>query len=283
MAGKAKRKLDYAGWSTDIFDNDTKIDKLLDAQGWIGFSIYFYLCQKAFGSDGYFYKWGFDDCASTARKMGGGIGSGTVRETVGYCLQIGLFDKRLFEGWGVLTSKGIQRSYWAVARLRRDKSVYKKLWLLETTECEGIVFVPLICDMSATNDDSQSTNVDMSNTNDTVVKSSVVNNNTCAPEPHDSNFAKEEQLKKDFEIIYGIYPKKKGKTVAFANYKQWVGKGKDVGGKKYRLTNRQIYLAVKRYIKQQEEDGKDDLQYWKNFDTLMGRQLLDYVEESDRK
>ncbi|MBD5545830.1 MAG: DUF4373 domain-containing protein [Lachnospiraceae bacterium] len=283
MAGKAKRKLDYAGWSTDIFDNDTKIDKLLDAQGWIGFSIYFYLCQKAFGSDGYFYKWGFDDCASTARKMGGGIGSGTVRETVGYCLQIGLFDKRLFDRWGVLTSKGIQRSYWAVARLRRDKSVCEKLWLLETTECEGIVFVPLICNMSATNDNSQSTNADMSNTNDTVVKGSVVNNNTCAPEPHDSNFAKEEQLKKDFEIIYGIYPKKKGKTVAFANYKQWVGKGKDVGGRKYRLTNRQIYLAVKNYIKQQEDEGKDDLQYWKNFDTLMGRQLLDYVEESDRK
>ena len=103
-------------------------------------------------------------------------------------------------------------------------------------------------------------------------------NNICAPESHDSNFDKEEQLKKDFEIIYGIYPKKKGKTVAFANYKLWVGNGKDVGGKRYKLTNRQIYLAVKRYIKQQEESGQDDLQYWKNFDTLMGRQLLDYVE-----
>ena len=109
-------------------------------------------------------------------------------------------------------------------------------------------------------------------------------NNICAPESHDSNFDKEEQLKKDFEIIYEIYPKKKGKTVAFANYKQWVSeKGKDVGGKRYRLTNRQIYLAVKKYIRQQEEAGQDDLQYWKNFDTLMGRQLLDYVEVEDGK
>ena len=109
-------------------------------------------------------------------------------------------------------------------------------------------------------------------------------NNICAPESHDSNFDKEEQLKKDFEIIYGIYPKKRGKTVAFANYKQWVSKtGKDVGGKRYRLTNRQIYLAVKKYIRQQEEAGQDDYQYWKNFDTLMGRQLLDYVEVEDGK
>ena len=109
-------------------------------------------------------------------------------------------------------------------------------------------------------------------------------NNICAPESHDSNFDKEEQLQKDFEIIYALYPKKRGKTVAFTNYKQWVSKaGKDVGGKRYRWTNRQIYLAVKKYIRQQEEAGQDDYQYWKNFDTLMGRQLLDYVEVEDGK
>lgn len=113
------------------------------------------------------------------------------------------------------------------------------------------------------------------------------NNNICAAEPHDDEPANEdqeqhvsrdEQLRSDFEIIYGIYPKKRGKTVAFANYKLWVGKGKDVGGKRYKLTNRQIYKAVQKYIRQQEEAGQDDYQYWKNFDTLMGRQLLDYVD-----
>ena len=109
-------------------------------------------------------------------------------------------------------------------------------------------------------------------------------NNICAPEPHDTKSDKESQLQKDFEIIYALYPKKRGKTVAFTNYKQWVSKaGKDVGGKRYRLTNRQIYLAVKKYIRQQEEAGQDDYQYWKNFDTLMGRQLLDYVEVEDGK
>lgn len=175
MAGRPKRKLDYAGWSVDIFDNDTKIDKLLDAQGWIGFSIYFFLCLKAFGSDGYFYKWGFDDCASTARKMSGGVGSGTIREVVGYCLQIGLFDRRLFDEWGVLTSKGIQRSFWTVAKSRRDKTVFRELWLLKESECEGIIFVPFFDDMSATNDHLRATNDDVSATNDTVVKKSKVN------------------------------------------------------------------------------------------------------------
>ena len=116
------------------------------------------------------------------------------------------------------------------------------------------------------------------------------NNNICAAEPHDDEpenedqekqASRDEQLRSDFEIIYGIYPKKRGKTVAFANYKLWVGKGKDVGGKKYKLTNRQIFKAVQKYVRQQEEAGQDDYQYWKNFDTLMGRQLLDYVDWED--
>ena len=152
MAGKPKKKLDYAGWSVDLFDNDTKMDKLLDAQGWNGFGIYFYLCQKAYGSEGYFYKWGYDDCASTARKMGGGIGSGTVKETVDYCLQIGLFDKGLFDRWGVLTSKGIQRRYWAVASERRDKTVYMEYWLLQDEECKGCFKVALFEHCEPTNE-----------------------------------------------------------------------------------------------------------------------------------
>ena len=105
MAGRSKKRIDYSGWSVDIFSNDTKIDKLLDAQGWEGFGVYFYLCQMAFGGEGYFYEWCYDLCATTARKMGGGVGAGTVKETVDYCLRIGLFDKGLFDRWGVLTSR----------------------------------------------------------------------------------------------------------------------------------------------------------------------------------
>lgn len=131
MAGRPpKRGIDYAGWSVDLFDNDTKIDKLLDAQAWDGFGVYFYLHQRTYGGDGYFYKWGYDDCASTARKMGGGIGSGTVKEAVDYCLQIGLFDKRLFDRWGVLTSRGIQKRYCMAIKDRDVKTVFAEYWLL---------------------------------------------------------------------------------------------------------------------------------------------------------
>ena len=171
MAGRPKQGIDYAGWSVDIFDGDKKIDKLLDAKGWKGFGIYFFLCQRAYKINGYYYEWGYDDCATTARKMGGGINSGTVKETVDYCLQVDLFDKRLFDEWGVLTSRGIQRRFWAVLSERRSKTVYQEYWLLKPEECKGLVKVSLKSDVQPTNSNVQSTNDDMSH-----IKKSKVNN-----------------------------------------------------------------------------------------------------------
>ena len=289
MAGKPKKRIDYAGWSVDMFSNDSKMDKLLDAQGWIGFGIYFYLCQMAFGGEGYYYEWCYDLCASTARKMGGGVGAGTVKETVDYCFQIGLFNKGLFDRWGVLTSRGIQKSYLVVlkSKNRRGTEIYKEYWLLDTSKKEdyqGVIFIHKNSQLLEANNDSLGENAQLleANNDSLTQKESKGNksNNICAPKPHDND----DQLLKNFEIIYKIYPKKRGRTVAFANYKQWISsKGKDIGGKRYRLTNRQIYLAVKKYVRQQEESGNDDLQYWKNFDTLMGRQLLDYVDLEEGK
>lgn len=172
MAGRPKRGIDYSSWSVDIFDSDTKIDKLLDSKGWIGFGIYFYLCQRAYGSDGYFYKWSYDDCATTARKMGGGINSGTVKETVSYCLQIDLFDKRLFDRWGVLTSRGIQRRYWVVLSERRSKTVYGEYWLLADKECKGLVKVGQNNDVQPSNGDYEPANDDVQAIKESKVKDS---------------------------------------------------------------------------------------------------------------
>ena len=98
--------------------------------------------------------------------------------------------------------------------------------------------------------------------------------NTCAEEPHD----REEDLEHNFDILYALYPKKKGRTNAFLEYKQWVSKnGKMVGNRRCHLTNEQLYKAIKKYVQQQQESNTE-LQYYKNFDTLMGRQILDYVE-----
>lgn len=139
MGRKPKAGLDFAGWSVSMFDGDTKIDKLLDSHGWKGFGIYFFLCQMAYKFDGYFYRWCFDDSATTARRMGAGITSASVEETVRTCLRIGLFDSRTFDEWGILTSRGIQKSF-CIAINRRDvKSVIQEYWLLTDSETSELV------------------------------------------------------------------------------------------------------------------------------------------------
>lgn len=59
--------------------------------------------------------------------------------------------------------------------------------------------------------------------------------------------------------------------------KKWL-KGRMINGERVKLTNRQMYIGVRNYVRQQEREQPDQ-QYWKNFDTLMGQSLLDYLEE----
>lgn len=86
------------------------------------------------------------------------------------------------------------------------------------------------------------------------------------------------ELEKNFQILYDSYPKKKGRTEAFGRYKLWVTTGKDVNGKKIKVTNKQIWNAIAKY-KHEMEQKETDLQFYKNFDTFLGKQLLDYVKE----
>ena len=97
--------------------------------------------------------------------------------------------------------------------------------------------------------------------------------NICSPEP--------DEREQNFEKIYAIYPKKRGRTRAFSNYCLWL-KGRTVNGKRIKLTNREMYLAVYRYVEQRKAGGTE-LEYYKNFDTLMGSQLLDYVEDAENE
>ncbi len=145
MSNTLKGGIDYAGWKTDIFDNESSpIDDLLDAQGWVGFGVYFFLCQRAYKTDGYFYRWNFNNAASTARKMGGGVKADTVKQVVSLCLQKGLFDNRLFDREGILTNREIQTRYMLAIekRSKNARTINKGYWLLEKKETKAYVIIP---------------------------------------------------------------------------------------------------------------------------------------------
>lgn len=263
MAGRPKQGIDYSGWSVDMFDSDTKIDKLIDSKGWIGFGIYFYLCQKAYQSNGYFYTWSYDDCATTARKMGGGISSGTVKETVSYCMQIDLFDERLFVEWGVLTSRGIQRRYWTVLQERRSKIVYDEYWLLEEKECKGLVKVSLKSDNTPANKHLQTANSDLHHIKQSKVKESkkyIVHSD----EVHDT-----ELLDDFYESIWSLYPVKKGKGKVSKAKKQTL----------QRIGYDQIKRCVERFVADMEKEHRDR-KYWMHGSTFFNSGYVDYLDSN---
>lgn len=267
MAGKSKKRIDYAGWSVDIFSNDTKIDKLLDAQSWVGFGIYFYLCQMAFGGEGYYYEWCYDLCATTARKMGGGVGAGTVKETVDYCLHIGLFDKRLFDRWGVLTSRGIQKSFLVVlkSKNRRGTEIYSELWLLDKNDedYQGVVFVHKNEQRLGVNGDSLGENEqrlgvdgDSLGQEESKGKCSKGKKNTmCAA---DANTL--------FESLWKLYPEKKGK-----------GKVSDAAKRRLlKIGFDEMSRAIDRYKAELEKDK--DWRKPQNGSTFFNSGYVDYLD-----
>ena len=87
-----------------------------------------------------------------------------------------------------------------------------------------------------------------------------------------------EQDAEDFEIIYNVYPKKRGKAKAFEYYRGFVGKGRKINGTRCKLDRRQIYLAVAAYVQEKEEAGTD-IQFYQDFSTFMNKTVLDYLPE----
>lgn len=269
-AGRPPKKgIDFAGWSVDIFDNDPKIDKLLDARGWEGFGVYFYLCQRAYGGEGYFYQWSYDDSASTARKMGCGISAGTVRETVGYCLHIGLFDKGLFDRQGILTSRGIQKRYCMAIRDRDIKEVVSEYWLLhQNEECKGLIKLPLNMDLSEENDNfpAGNSNNDRGNTNFPEQKKSKVKDSI------EQNSARVTR----FNDFFTAYPKQKNMLAAEKEYCLLLFNDQS-------LTEQELIIAAENYADAVSILGTEE-RYIKNPDRfLKDGTYLDYLDANYTK
>lgn len=118
------------------------------------------------------------------------------------------------------------------------------------------------------------------NDNDNVNDNVKDLNLSCAKDSHEADTKTIDERKKyNFEIIYKAYPKKVGKQGALDHYLGWISKkGRCINGKYRRLTNEQIFAAVKKYVKQMQDDEKD-LQYYQGFDRFMNKTILDYLEE----
>ena len=103
-----------------------------------------------------------------------------------------------------------------------------------------------------------------------------LNTNKQNTKKEDIPSSKDEELRNHFELIWNIYPNKKGKAKALQLYFNWL-KGRKINSITSKLTDEQMYYAVLAY-KKECEDNKIDIQFIKHGDTFFNTAILDYVE-----
>ena len=129
MARPRKAGLSYFPLDVDILEADYRITDLYDRYGPRGFTVYITLLCMIY-REGYYLE---IPMQSLERQLGRVLGNRwfdkrILPEVIGFCGELGLFDKGLLQQ-GVLTSAGIQRRYQEATK--RNKTQIRKYRLLE--------------------------------------------------------------------------------------------------------------------------------------------------------
>ena len=185
MARPRKLGLDYFPLDVDIFEND----KLFDVQiehGFLGEVIYLRLLCLVY-KNGYYYK--FDSVDKLSARFIKSIGNRwigkkkTVNDVIRTIVDVGLFDKQLFQS-NVLTSQGIQHRYEKVTGRRQSNR--NDYWLIADNAIDNI------------NDVNNAEYVDNNAVN--------VDNNPINVCSNATNQIKANEIKNNIPIVQSIYP-----------------------------------------------------------------------------
>ena len=129
-----KRGIDYFPLDVD-FLQDTKIRKIMRSNGTGSIAILISLLSSIYKDNGYFTKWDSDIPFLVADEVG--ASEGAVSEVVNKSVQVGFFDKELYEKYKILTSKGIQKRYMRVAEKRKSIELFREYLLLELVNVDN--------------------------------------------------------------------------------------------------------------------------------------------------
>ena len=143
------------------FPLDCKLDEkfeLIEAEyGLKGFAIVVKLYQRIYGGHGYYCEWSDDIALIFAKSLGfSSIGANGFLESaerssdsgrpknlidhvVTACIRRGIFSKQLFDKYGILTSRGVQRNFLQIVRNRKEVEMKKEYLLLSDAEIKGNV------------------------------------------------------------------------------------------------------------------------------------------------
>lgn len=137
MARPIKDGVDYFPFDVDFFQ-DKKIRILKSEFGAKGITVLIALFCEIYRTHGYYLKWDDDDCFIMADAVGCGCTPEHIKQVVQGCLRRSVFDDRVFQVFGVLTSAGIQRRYIRMLKSRTSITIIKEYWLLNNENLNDV-------------------------------------------------------------------------------------------------------------------------------------------------
>lgn len=146
MARPTKQGLEYFSFDTDFF-SDVKIRKIARACGPASTSILICLLCNIYRDKGYYILWDEDLPFVVADTVG--TTEGAVKEVIAKAIQVGFFDKELFEKEKILTSNGIQTRFKS-AVTRREEIEYVVDYLVHDCKNEVIAYKNEVIDDRST-------------------------------------------------------------------------------------------------------------------------------------
>lgn len=125
MARPKKQGLDYFPLDVNV---DNKIEILESKYGISGFGFIIRLFQKIY-ANGYYLEW--NQYSAILLKKEIGMSEEKINEFIKFCLEINIFDKKLYSSYNILTSRGIQKRYFTVCKRRKEVEIVKEYLLIK--------------------------------------------------------------------------------------------------------------------------------------------------------
>lgn len=193
----------------DYFPLDVNLDDkiaLIEAEfGLTGFAVIVKLYQKIYGEQGYYCEWTNEVALLFGHRIG--LGGNAVSEIVRASIKRGIFDKNLFDKYGILTSTGIQKRYFEAVNRRKQIDVKKQYLLIDVTHfSENVNINSINVNINSKNADiNTQRKVKESKEKESNIYSSIFDEFgricTTLPKPKNLNDSRKKAIKKAEDIL----------------------------------------------------------------------------------
>ena len=240
MARPVKKGISYFPLDVD-FLKDMKVRKVMRACGSSAPTILVCLLGNIYGDEGYYMLWDEDIRFLVADDVG--TSEALVEEVVIKAIQVGIFNKNLFDTYKILTSHGIQERYKRAAYQKLDSKISEQYDLLDVSSTDNGV-------------NHIGNEVNHVESTQSILKETKVNKTKV------DKSAESSSAESNFNKLWELYPRKEGRKTALAAYKRAVKKG---------ATNKLIQNGIVQYSKHIEVKNTDK-QYIKTGATFFSQE-----------